>query len=416
MGFSACFGGCPSRGNFFNGCNNYCVDSRLGTTVTRVARTCFSVYRSHGFVGRLHEIHGRFRKEPAPVDRLRHLDGSLNGIRVCTGHRSLGRANTRGLGRYVNRTLLTGCVNGGGIVTRANTNRRNITLTATTTCFNLRYSVCVNSISVGGRTPGITEVGVLNTGIIRIASNLTALGRTISTTFRTCDGRCGSYVCYVNSILNPRPFPVVMHSFRRIINVRTHRRFLRVANRLPSTVATYINNNSGTTNFFSNFLGSCISVCNVRPLNRNRGLNSRTTDLGCNRRNVVRNFGDVVLGSRGNRPTPICSMTDNLSCPSSNPRRTFLHSLNHIGCSIIGSSSTVSTFFALSHLRNVVPTVRDDRTITCTVGLTGRVGGNSVLLGLSNENSGSVSCMVRRCNVEWRGLRAPTFPEGDKNL
>ncbi len=191
------------------------------------------------------------------------------------------------------------------------------------------------------------------------------------------------------------------------MNRRTQRRFLRVANRLPSTIITYINNNSGTTNFFDNFLGSPISVCNVRPLNHNPTLNSRTTDLGCNARNVVRNFGDVVLGSRGNRPTPICSITDNLSCPSSNPRRTFLQSINHIGCSIVGSRRAVSTFFHLSHVRNVVPTVRDSRTITCNVGLTRRVKINSILVGLSNHNSGSVSCIVRGCNVHWFGGPSP---------
>ncbi len=403
VSFSACFGGCPSTGNCFNGCKNSCVPPRLRATVGRVDSTCRAVYGSQGFVSRLQHVHGRFRNEPAPVSRLTELSSGVNAnIRLCIGHRSLGRANTRGLGRYVNRMLLTGCVNGGGIVTRAKTNRRNITLTATTTCFKLRYSVCVNTISVGGRTPGMTEVGVLNTEIIRIASNLRALGRTISTTFTTCYGRCGSTVCYVNSIMNPRPFPVVIHSFRDVINVRTERRFLSVANRLPSTIITYINNNSGTVNLFSNFLGSPISVCNIRPLNENVGVNSRTTDLACNRRNVVRNFGDVVLGSRGNSPTPMCSITDNLSCPSYNPRRTFLRSLNEIGCSIIASSRAVGTFFRLSEVRNVVPTVRDSRTITCNVGLTGSVNGNSILVGLSKENSGSVSCVVRGCNVQWR--------------
>lgn len=100
----------------------------------------------------------------------------------------------------------------------------------------------------------------------------------------------------------------------------------------------------------------------------------------------------------------MCSVSTNLSCPNVNPRRTGLTSANETDCIPIASRRTMGTFRCLSEARNVVPTVRDTRTITRYVGVTPAVSGSGVvMIGLSNENSGSITT-VTEC--EKRSLRS----------
>lgn len=144
--------------------------------------TCSCCGGSPSFIGRLGALFGRCTNEPSLLCCTRGVAGSLNNTGVCFGERSLGRANTRGVGGILNRYLLTGEVNGAEIVTRANTNRRNITATATTTLVKLRYRVFVNEASARERTLGYCHVRLLNTGIRPISSNAGALGSTMGRT------------------------------------------------------------------------------------------------------------------------------------------------------------------------------------------------------------------------------------------
>lgn len=169
-------------GKGFNVRNKRFIPRALVGTVGRFRRTCGECGSSPRFITRLSALVHRCTNEPSLLCCTRGVAGSLNNTGVCLGHRSLGRANSRGLGGYLNRYLLTGEVNGAEIVTRANTNRRNITATAMTTLLKLRYRVFVNGRSAVHRTLGICEVGLLNTGIGTIRANAVALGSTMGRT------------------------------------------------------------------------------------------------------------------------------------------------------------------------------------------------------------------------------------------
>ncbi len=148
-------------------------------------RRCGRCVGSPRFMRRLGALLGRCTKHPSLLCCTREVAGSLNKTGVCLGHRSLGRAKTRGVGGILNRILLTGGVKGAEIVTRANTNRRNMTATATTTLLSVRYRMFVNRISAGERTLGICEVRLLKTGIRSMGSKAGALGSTMGSTFES---------------------------------------------------------------------------------------------------------------------------------------------------------------------------------------------------------------------------------------
>lgn len=160
---------------------------------------------------------------------------------------------------------------------------------------------------------------------------------------------------------------------------------------MPSTLITYINNNSGTVNLFFSFLGSAsIGVCNIRTANSNVRANHRSTPLTTNHVNMLRNGHACLVTSSSKRVRRARSVSTNLSCPNINPRRDFLGSVGHIRCINYASGRSLRNFRRIAHGRNVVPTLRSTRTITCTLGLTGAVApSRAVVIGVSNHNSGS---------------------------
>lgn len=170
--------------------NKHCIPRTLVATLSRLRHICARTGTSPRFRGRLTQLGRRCIKHPSPLARTPHFTRELRrGANLSThiflGHRSLGRANTRGVGGTLKRTLLIGHVNGAHIVTRANTNRRNITATAIYTVLKLGYHVCVKRVSTHHRTLGITHVHVLNTRIIRIALNSHVLGSTVGRTLHS---------------------------------------------------------------------------------------------------------------------------------------------------------------------------------------------------------------------------------------
>ncbi len=182
-----------------------------------------------------------------------------------------------------------------------------------------------------------------------------------------------------------------------MVDTRTHRRFLRGRKELPATIMTYINNKDGSVNTFCGFVRSrSIELVNYRTNKGNVSAPCGTTTLAGNGVKVFRNVGSVFGRDRSNRVTPMCSISTNLSCPNMNPRRTCLESVKETRCIPMASRRTIATFRCLSGVRKVVPTVRDTRTITCTVGVTPGVSGSSVVVVyLSKEKSGSIESVTR---------------------
>lgn len=199
-----------------------------------------------------------------------------------------------------------------------------------------------------------------------------------------------------------------MESFRTIVSGRVGRRVLRGRRELPSTIVTYINNNSGTVKDFCGFVRSRkIRLVNYRTTKEKVSAFRATTAMGANHLNVFRNVGSCFYRSGCKRVTPICSVSTKLSCPKIKPRRTCLRSVKETGCMPMASSRTMGTFRCLTGARKVVPTVRSSRTITCTVGLTPAVSGSGVvIIAISNENSGSYTTVTeceKRGVCRWSG-------------
>lgn len=170
-----------SSGKFFKGFKKTCIPRVLCGYMARLRRTCGPVVRDRRFGGRFCTLLGSCINHPSPLCCTGEVDRGCK-YRLCLGHRSLGRANTRGVGGAVNRVLVTGGVNGAHVVTRANTKRRNITATAIYTLVSVGYRVFVNTASIRHRRAGIRHVGVLNTGIGPIHANGVALDSTYSRT------------------------------------------------------------------------------------------------------------------------------------------------------------------------------------------------------------------------------------------
>lgn len=171
-------------GPCFNRFNNVCIPRVLVPTLHRLRRTFIDTRGSPRFRTRFGSLLGGCTKHPATLAGYRGV-ATKAGAALCLGHRSLLRNNTRGAGRILKRTLLTGQVNGARVVTRANTNRRNITSTLTDTLLNLGYHVCVNTGSIRHRSPGIFHVHLVNTRIVPIRDNSTALGSTYGRTLHS---------------------------------------------------------------------------------------------------------------------------------------------------------------------------------------------------------------------------------------
>lgn len=206
--------------------------------------------------------------------------------------------------------------------------------------------------------------------------------------------------CVLNSITKPRPCPVVIHSFRTVVNRRAHTRYRMGFNKLPSVLLTYINNNSGTVKLFRRFIGRpAMQVVNVRTTNDNMSDNGRTTALATKQMNMLRKTVDCLLRSASNRIVRTRSVDTKLSCPNINPRRDFLGSTNQTRCCDIASRTTLSTFRQMSQLRKVVPTLRATRTFTCLRALYPRLAnGPHVIVGSSKQNSGSIGAITGTLN------------------
>lgn len=177
-----CVGDCRISGS--NCCkrfNKTCVPRVLRGYMRRLGGACLAMLGSRNFGRRFSRLLHSCMKHPSPLCLTHHLSrGCKYG--VCLGQRSLGRANTRGVGGAVNRVLLTHQVNGAHVVTRANTKRRKMTATAIYTLVGVRYVICVNGASIRHRRVGMRGVGVLNTAIVPMASKGVALGSTAGRT------------------------------------------------------------------------------------------------------------------------------------------------------------------------------------------------------------------------------------------
>lgn len=170
-----------SRGKCCNRFKKTCIPRVLRRYIRGLRGGCLRMLRDSDFGGRFGRLLQSCINHPSPLCRTGELDRVCN-YGVCLGHRSLGRANTRGVGGAVKRVLLTHQVKGAHVVTRAKTKRRNITATAIYTLVGVRYVICVNGASIRHRRTGIRGVRVLNTAIVPMASNGVALGSTAGRT------------------------------------------------------------------------------------------------------------------------------------------------------------------------------------------------------------------------------------------
>lgn len=235
-----------------------------------------------------------------------------------------------------------------------------------------------------------------------------SLNATVSRTMRLT-AAAPNYGCALNSILGR----ITLR--RAVVNLRTRGR-VRVTNRCPSGIVTYFNNNDGfnklTFPFVHRGLGNRGRARFVTTRPRDYpGLAHKGFRCSFNSRTKCAPLLPVFALNRSFGPTGV--RTNNLHCRNTNVVVSRLIGSNCVRNMSMTRARTFRTNVLFTHMRNVVPTPRDYRTVTTAVHRTGgtarRNGGAIVLFYLSNRNLVSVpSCRdclgksLRSCEIDSR--------------